>query len=232
MVARLLAISPHVDAQVGSLDAMVTTRPKQDRAASSHLNFGGPEVSIRRAEIVEAALELFATKGYRATTMADIGERLGIRGPSLYKHIGSKQELLVAIMHSTMDRLISDHQAAVATTTDVGLQLRRAVEAHVRYHSHHRDEAFVGTREIDSLEIPHRRKIVAKRTRYERGFRTLIEAGCAQGKFHVASPRLASYAILDMGMGVSVWFRPDGPASADEVAYAHGDYALRLVGAT
>lgn len=211
---------------------MLTTRPKDARPTSPHVNQYGPEMSERQAEIVQAALELFATKGYRATTMADIGERLGIRGPSLYKHIASKQELLVEIMHSTMDRLISDHQVAVATSTDVGLRLRRAVEAHVRYHSHHRDEAFVGTREIDSLESPHRRKIVAKRTRYERAFRTLIESGCAEGKFRVASTRLASYAILDMGMGVAVWFRPDRPASADEVAYADGDFALRLVGST
>ncbi len=190
------------------------------------------EASSRRDEIIQAALELFATRGYRATTMADIGERLGIRGPSLYKHVGSKQELLVEIMHSTMDCRISDHRAAVATTSDVRSQLRCAVEAHVHYNACHREEAFVGTREIDRLEAPHRRKIVAKRTRYERGFRTLIESGCAEGKFRVASPRLASYAILDMGMGVAVWFRPNGPARADEVACAHGEFALRLVGAT
>ncbi|HEY6531978.1 MAG TPA: TetR/AcrR family transcriptional regulator [Acidimicrobiales bacterium] len=195
-------------------------------------NVRGPEApSERRGEIAQAALELFATKGYRATTMADIGARLGIRGPSLYKHIGSKQELLVGIMHASMDRLLDDHRAAVATAAGVEAQLRRAVEAHVRFHTRHRDEAFVGTREIDSLDPAERRTIVAKRASYEQAFRTLIETGCAEGRFQVASSRLASYAILDMGMGVAVWFRADGPATADEVAYAHGDYALRLVGA-
>ena len=185
----------------------------------------------RRDEIVQAALELFAAKGYRVTTMTDIGLLLGIRGPSLYKHIASKQELLVEIMRSTMDRLISDHRAAVATNSKVDVQLRRAVEAHVRFHAHHTDEAFVGTREINSLEEPYRRKIVAQRSRYERSFRALIERGRADGTFHVASARLASFAILDMGMGVAVWHRPGGPSTADEIACAHGDFALRLVGA-
>lgn len=177
-----------------------------------------------------AALQLFATKGYRATTMEDIGERLAMRGPSLYKHIGSKQELLVELMRATMDRLLLDHRAAAATSSDVGVQLRRTVEAHVRYHALHRQEAFVGTREIDSLEERYRDEIIEKRSAYERGFRTLIQQGCEEGIFHVASPRLASYAILDMGMGVVVWFRPDGPHTADEIAYIHGDFALRLVG--
>jgi AcrR family transcriptional regulator len=201
-----------------------TTKPRTDEAS-------GPDIVGRRDEIMQAALELFAAKGYRATTMADIGLHLGIRGPSLYKHIVSKQELLVEIMQTTMDRLIGDYRAAIATSADIDVQLRRAVEAHVRFHSHHSEEAFVGTREINSLDEPHRRKIVAARSRYARGFRELIERGCAEGVFHVVSPRLAAYAILDMGMGVAVWYRPDATASADEIAYSHGDFALRLVGA-
>jgi len=189
------------------------------------------DVVDRRDQIVRAALELFAAKGYRATTMADIGLHLGIRGPSLYKHIASKQELLVEIMQTTMERLISDHRAAVATASAVDVQLRRAVEAHVRFHVNHTEEAFVGTREVGSLDQPFRRKIVAQRSRYERGFRALIQRGSDEGTFDVSSPRLASFAILDMGMGVAVWYHPNGPSSADEIAYAHGDYALRLVGA-
>ena len=157
---------------------------------------------------MQAALELFAAKGYRATTMAEIGLLLGIRGPSLDKHIASKQELLVEIMCSTMDRLLSDQRAAIATASDVEIQLRLVVEAHVRFHVHHRAEAFVGTREINSLEEPHRREIVVQRSRYERGFRSSIERGCAEETFHVASARLVPYAIVDMGMGVAVWFRP------------------------
>ncbi|MGW0476959.1 helix-turn-helix domain-containing protein [Streptomyces coeruleorubidus] len=54
-------------------------------------------------EIRNAALVLFAERGYAATTMADIGEAVGMRGPSLYKHVGSKQELLTQIMTGTMD---------------------------------------------------------------------------------------------------------------------------------
>ena len=51
--------------------------------------------SARSEEIRRAALELFTRQGYEATTMTDIGNRVGIRGPSLYKHVTCKQELLV-----------------------------------------------------------------------------------------------------------------------------------------
>jgi AcrR family transcriptional regulator len=94
--------------------------------------------------------------GYEATTMADIGAELGIRGPSLYKHVPSKQDLLVQIMTGTINALLAGCRAAVATTGDLVDRLRRATEAHVRYHARHRLEAFVGNREIRSLVEPHR----------------------------------------------------------------------------
>src|ERR1044072_8997372 len=81
--------------------------------------------TARAAEIRAAALELFTRLGYEATTMADIGAAVGIRGPSLYKHVASKQDLLAQIVTGTMDALLDVHRAAVATTTDPGGRLPR-----------------------------------------------------------------------------------------------------------
>ncbi len=182
-------------------------------------------------EVREAALTLFAERGYRGTTMNDIAERLGVRGPSLYHHVSSKHDLLREIMVETMDRLLADHEAAIGSTDDVAEQLRRATEAHVRYHARHRREAFVGNREIWSLGEPDRLLILAKRDEYEGRFRSLIRRGVEQGRFRVGSTRLASYAILEMGIGVSSWFREDGPLSEAQVAYQYGEFALRIAGA-
>jgi AcrR family transcriptional regulator len=187
-------------------------------------------MTTRAAEITEAALGLFAERGYQATTMADIGARVGIRGPSLYKHVGSKKEILVAIMMKTMQALLASHEAAIDGCEDVTERLRRAAEAHVRFHVRHRLEAFVGTREIRSLERHNRDLVVRLRAHYERAFRTLIDEGCRTGQFRVASVKLASYAILDLGVGASVWYSDSGDLSEDQVVYQYGEFALRLVG--
>ena len=191
---------------------------------------GTPRAPDRSADVRDAALTLFAERGYRGTTMNDIADALGIRAPSLYNHVGAKHDLLREIMLGTMDRLIDDHHTAVAATEEVREQLRRATEAHVRYHARHRREAFVGNREIPSLESGPREAVLARRDEYERLFRRLIERGQAEERFAVESARLASYAILEMGIGVSSWFRPDGPLSEDEVVAHYGRFALRLVG--
>lgn len=187
--------------------------------------------TARIAEIRAAAMELFTRLGYEATTMADIGAAVGIRGPSLYKHVASKQALLVQIMTGTMDALLAAHRSAVATTTEPVERLRRAVDAHVRYHARHRLEAFVGYREIRSLIEPHRSAVLARRAEYEASFRTLITDGITAGRFSATSPRLASYALLDLGMGVATWFRDDGELSENTVAWQYTEFALRLLGA-
>jgi hypothetical protein len=103
------------------------------------------------------------------------------------------------------------------------------VEAHVRFHATHREQAFVGNREIENLAQPERVRVLDQRRQYEIGLRNVISEGARAGEFFVASDRLASFAILDMGMGVAAWFRSDGPQSADEVAYAHADFALAML---
>lgn len=190
-----------------------------------------PPRGHRRTGIVAAALELFADKGYLATTMDDIGRAVAMRGPSLYKHVASKQDLLVEIMERSIATVLRDHRIAVESTDDVREQLRRAVEAHVRFHARHRLEAFVGTRELRHLDEGNRAVMLSLRKDYESGFRELVERGVAQGRFRVGSVKLAVYSILDMGVGVAVWFREGGEFSVDEVAYHYGDQALRLLGA-
>jgi len=181
-------------------------------------------------EIRAAAMDLFTRQGYQATTMADIGAAVGMRAPSLYKHVASKQHLLAQIMLRTMEDLRSAHQVAVTGTDDPAERLRRAAEAHVRYHARHRLEAFVGNREIRSLEEPSLSQVLARRAEYTQGFRTLVDAGVEAGVFQVQSRRLSTYAILDLGMGVATWYREDGSLTEDQVVWQYGDFALRLVG--
>lgn len=179
--------------------------------------------------IRDAALHLFAGKGYRATTMEDIGSALGVRGPSLYRLVRSKQQLLVEIISATMNTLLAEQRQVMAAGGSPATRIRRMVEAHVRFHAANREQAFVGNREIDSLESDDRRKILRLRSRYERTLRTVIEEGRTIDEFRVENPRLASFAILDMGIGVATWFRDAGPNDVSQVAYTYAEYAVALL---
>lgn len=202
------------------------TRPPLPRRGRS-----GQPSADRSEQVRTAALELFAAQGYRATTVDEIGARVGIRGPSVYKHFRSKQELLVDIVVGTTDALLAAQRAAVRSGSDVREQLRLAVEAHVRFHAEHPREAFVAGREVDALPAPDRSDVLRKQAEYERRLRRLVETGVRDGVFAVESSRLAAYAVLDMGAGVAGWFRPGGAVGQDELATRYAEFALRVVGA-
>jgi AcrR family transcriptional regulator len=215
-----------------------TERADQARSAKEDLVATPPTSTVsasrerpRIQTIRLAAMRLFAESGYRATTMEDIGSAAGIKGPSIYKHYSSKQQLLFEIMSETMSTLIREQQIAVGSSSDVVAQLRRAAEWHARYHVSHRYEAFIGNREINNLEATNRKHITDQRHRYEAGLREIIQRGLDEGQFSTSSARLSSYAILDMGIGISAWYRPDGPHTENELVYAYGEFALRIVGA-
>ncbi|MEU9175194.1 hypothetical protein AB0D34_46915 [Streptomyces sp. NPDC048420] len=72
--------------------------------------------------------------------------------------------------------------------------------------------------------------MLALRAECEAGLRAIVEAGVKEGCFTVASPRLVSCAVLDLGMGVAAWYREDGALAEDAIVWQYGDLALRLAG--
>lgn len=57
----------------------------------------------RRGEILDAALEVFTTKGYDAGTMREVASRIGVTEPALYRHYASKEELFADVIASAGD---------------------------------------------------------------------------------------------------------------------------------
>ena len=64
-----------------------------------------------KERIMEEALRLFAQKGYVAASMQDIAARLGITKAALYKHYGSKREILDAILAKMRQMDLAEAQA-------------------------------------------------------------------------------------------------------------------------
>ena len=78
----------------------------------------------RRAQIIAVATKLFRERGFHAVGIDEIGSASGISGPGVYRHFGSKDELLVAVFEDATDDL----------WTDLDPDEHPSVEAYVRSH--------------------------------------------------------------------------------------------------
>jgi AcrR family transcriptional regulator len=108
------------------------------RSASKRLT-----AAERRRVIEQAATELFAQRGYAATTVDDIVRAAGVTKPMLYRHFESKQELCIALLERYRDELVAaplarfdpeagDLHAQLVAMTDAWLEHARSHPAATR----------------------------------------------------------------------------------------------------
>ena len=99
---------------------------------------GGSARSGRRAHVVALAGELFAEKGFRATTVREIADAAGILSGSLYHHFDSKESIGDEILSGFINQVLADYRAAVASAGDPRAAIEQIVRSTSRTLSRHR----------------------------------------------------------------------------------------------
>jgi AcrR family transcriptional regulator len=92
----------------------------------------GTEAEGGRARILEAALQVFAERGYNAASIAEIGERAGIAKSVMYHHFGSKAGLYEAVVEAQTAELVNEVAAALPEDP-AAPRLRVGVDAYFRF---------------------------------------------------------------------------------------------------
>jgi TetR/AcrR family transcriptional regulator, cholesterol catabolism regulator len=183
--------------------------------------------TTRRRAIEDAASDLFRRNGYAATSVRDIARALDIRGPSLYAHVASKEDVLWAIVDRVASRFEAAADAAAAEARDADDLLAGLVRAHVRVVAEDVGEASVFIHEWRHLSDERRRAVLERRDAYEERFRAAIADGIAQGAFALTDPSLAATFLLTALNGIPTWYRPGGSASPAQLADLYADLAVR-----
>jgi AcrR family transcriptional regulator len=92
----------------------------------------GSPLSPRAREIVLAARELLDQHGTEALTMRRLADRLGIRAPSLYKHLPDKGALEAAVIATGLEDLAVALESALEAATDPAAEPLSALAAAYR----------------------------------------------------------------------------------------------------
>lgn len=177
-----------------------------------------------------AAVKLFAAKGFHGTGIRDLAHEAKLSSASLYHYMGTKEDLLAAIMRDCLRRLLAAAHEAVDGVTDPGERLGRLVALHVITHARQPRETKVVDDEISALSARPRRPVVALRDSYEQLWADAIDAGLRTGDFSAPQPAVTRKALLEMCSGVARWYSPRGPLPLDDLAAHYALLALRALG--
>jgi AcrR family transcriptional regulator len=179
--------------------------------------------------ITDAALTLFAAKGFAATGIREIADAAGISSAALYHYIGTKEDLLVHIMTEGLSRFAAASRQAIADLSGPQRHLIGLTRVHVATEAVMRRMSLVIDDEVRSLTAAE--QVLRLRDDYESLWGHTISLGAESGAFAVAEPRLARLALVEMCNGVAHWYSENGRFSLAEVCDYFADMALSLVNA-
>ena len=86
-----------------------------------------------RERVLVVALNLFAERGYRGTSLRDIAKRIGIKAPSLLHHFPSKQQLYLAVLDSIFEGMEDGARSVLSGPGDLRERAKVAVVGAIDY---------------------------------------------------------------------------------------------------
>ena len=87
----------------------------------------------RRGAILQAALDVFARRGYHAASIDEIAQAAGISKALIYEHFPSKRELHVSLLEAEVQEVFSRLVQSAATGEPGEIRLRHGVDAFLRW---------------------------------------------------------------------------------------------------
>ncbi len=175
----------------------------------------------RKAQIIQAATELFAQAGYVGTSLRDVAEKCGMTKAALYYHYPDKESLLKSVVETRMNRLnaLMEQSLDACGSDDPLVRMRAFLLACARHIDENRAGWVVGARIFWSIEaIADRTEMVKLRDRFEAMLMTEIERAMDSGQFRRENPRMVTLLMLSWLNYLPRWHKPGGRLSAEEVA--------------
>jgi AcrR family transcriptional regulator len=184
----------------------------------------------RRDEILRAAAGMFRERGFADTGMRDIAGAADLSAANLYHYFRGKDEILFYCQDRALDRMMTAVADARRATPGIADRLRLVLASHLRTLLDDVEGATAHLK-VEWLSPVLRKRIVAKRDRYERSVRALIDSGIESGELMADDPALVARAMLGALNWTVTWFDPAGPKSAAQISETVAEFLVRGVAA-
>ena len=182
---------------------------------------------MTREEILAAAAQIIREKGFHATSMQDLAEAVNLQKASLYHHVSSKQEILLALLDQALDLLIERMDNIIEQKLEPDEKLRKAISVYLSSLIEQRDLSSVLLLEHRSLEPVFRKRHIPRRDKLESLWRDVFQEGMEEGVFYASSAALTARTVLGVLNWTITWYRENGTLKPEELAEFYSDFFLR-----
>jgi AcrR family transcriptional regulator len=168
----------------------------------------------RQQQLLNAAVKVFAEKGFHATSMRDIARESGLSLAGIYHYVTGKPELLFLIQDRCFGQVIAGARAALVEEIGPTERLRSFIRHHVEFFTLHMAEMKVLSHEEDELAGTMRAQIRRRKREYVTLLLELLEQVSTAG----VNRQVAAYALFGMMNWIYTWYKPSGAVSPEQLA--------------
>lgn len=183
---------------------------------------------IKRNAVLQTAAQLFNERGFHATSLDDIAERLNVSKPTLYYYIESKDQILLECVRIALDLMhagIGEVRAAGGSAIDQ-LQACMRIYADIVMQDFGMCVIRIGE---DPLPAPLKKELRHLKAGIDQQFRDLIDAGIAEGSLAPCDPKMAAFMLAGALSWVGRWYRADGDLTPEQITQQGIDLLLNGV---
>ena len=134
-------------------------------------------------QIVDAAVRVFARKGYWSSRVSDIAREAGIAAGTIYLYFETKEDILITVFREKMAEFVSALWAAIAQEPDAVAKLRRLVHMHFEILEREPELAAVVQVELRQGQKFFRGPATHEIAAYFTLISSVLEEGVASGRF-------------------------------------------------
>lgn len=184
----------------------------------------------KRQRIVDAAVKVFAKRGFHATRVSDIASAAGVADGTIYLYFKSKDALLVSLFESHVDRLLAFLEKELPRAASPSEKLKRIVEVQLGLLEGERDLAEVVTVILRQSTKLMKQYAAPKFNAYLDAIAGVVAEGQATGEIRRdVTPHLAARAIFGALDGIAMTWAL-GKAERGGLAWASAQLGQILLG--
>lgn len=149
-----------------------------------------------RKRLLESGAALFAAKGFHGVGVEELGESVGLTGPSMYRHFRTKGALLAEMLITVSQSLLEGATQVIDKGLDPGQTLSALIDRHVEFAISFPDLIRVHERDFGSLDDDDARQVRRLQRRYVELWVEQIQH--VRPKETPESARILAHAIFGM----------------------------------
>ena len=182
---------------------------------------------MTRDDILDAAAQVFRQKGFHGASMSAIADAVNLQKASLYHHVTSKQEILLALLDRALG-MLTDHIAGIASQSlPADQKLRQMIRAYLSALADNGDLTSVLLFEHRSLDKKSHARHVPQRDKFEGLWRDVLNEGIQTKVFDLKDPGLAVRALMGVMNWTLTWYSPNGDKTIEQIADEYSDFVLK-----